>query len=159
MSPDVLPLVLAAPLLVLVAAGDFHAMRIPNWLVLAMVTLFALASLAVLDLPQIGWRFATAGIVLVVGFVTFLAGAFAGGDVKALTALALFVPTDQQSLALFGLTLSASLLIGIVSMTLLRSTLGHPGSPHASLATARGYPMGISIALAGLLFPAIHAWF
>ncbi|NUB45299.1 hypothetical protein GEU84_012945 [Fertoebacter nigrum] len=73
-----------------------------------------------------------------------------GGDVKGLSALMLFVP--PQGLSLFLLALSAALFLGIGALALARWGFGLPTSPSAALRTKR-FPMGVSIALAGLALP------
>lgn len=157
MSPELLPLVLAAPLLGWMAVSDFTRMRISNRLILAMLALFAVAGPWLLGGEAALWRLAAAALVLVAGFAAFLGGFFAGGDIKALAALQLFIPLGRENLALYALTFSAAMLAGIVAMLLLRRVAGGPGASCLSLSVAQGYPMGISIALAGLAYPLIHS--
>ncbi|MBS8225606.1 prepilin peptidase [Vannielia litorea] len=153
MSPDLLPLVMAAPLLAWMAVSDFVWMRIPNMLVLAMLGLFAVAAPLCLGFDAIVGRLAVGAIVLAAGFVAFLFGVLAGGDVKALAALQLFIPLGREPIALYGLTFSAAMLAGLILMLVLRRVAGGPQAAFLSLSVAQGYPMGISIALAGIAYP------
>ncbi|GKY88621.1 prepilin peptidase [Sinisalibacter aestuarii] len=151
MSPDMLPLVLAAPLLVAMAVSDVRHMRIPNALVLAMLALFVVTAPFALAPAEIALRLGVGALVFALGLAGFVAGMLAGGDVKGLAALMLFVPTG--ALAPFAFTFSAAMLAGIALTLGLRRAIGSPGSRYVSLAVDKGYPMGLSIALAGLLLP------
>lgn len=151
MSPEFLPLIAAAPLLVAMAFGDFRWMRIPNALVLTMLALFALSAPFTLTLEEVTIRVIVAAVVFLLGFAAFAFNVMAGGDVKGLAALMLFVPTAQ--LATFGFTFSFAMLVGMGFALGLRHAFGSPDSRFVSLATKKGYPMGVSIALAGLLLP------
>ncbi len=158
-----MPLVLAAPILAWMAVSDFRWMRIPNLLVLALIVLFVMTAPMFLERDAILARLAMAAGVLVIGLVVFALGLFAGGDVKALAALMLFVPVGRVPIALFGFTFSAAMLIGIAAILTLRKVAGDPAvklgeSPAPgplSLSIEQGFPMGISIALAGLAFPLV----
>lgn len=152
MSPDLLPLVLVAPLLVAMGYCDLKAMRIPNRLVIAMVVLFVLIAPFALAPIDIFWRLLAAGIVLLVSTVGFVFGILAGGDVKGLSALILFVPPDQH--IVFAFIFSAAMLSGLSGVLLLRRGLADPDASWAVLADSQGFPMGVSIALAGLIFAA-----
>ncbi len=157
MSPDILPLVILSPVLAWMAVSDFSQMRIPNRLVLAMLGVFALSAPVFLSLDEALWRMALAAAVFAVGFAAFIAGIFAGGDVKALAALQLFIPFGREPQSLYMLTFSAAMLTGILLMVLLRRIAGHPDSPFVSLSVARGFPMGISIAMGGLAYPLVFS--
>jgi prepilin peptidase CpaA len=151
MSPDFYPLLLASPLLVAIAVTDMTWMRIPNALVLAMLALFVLTAPFALTFQEVGIRVAVAVAVFGLGFVAFAFNVIAGGDVKALAALMLFVPSS--ALAAYGFTFSAALLIGIAITVALRRLVGSPESRFVSLATNTGIPMGVGIALSGLILP------
>ncbi|MDQ2089693.1 prepilin peptidase [Marimonas arenosa] len=151
-----MPLLFTAPLLVVMAASDVRHMRIPNWLVLAMIVVFAAVAPFYLSGEEIVMRVAVAGGVLLVGIVAFTFRIVAGGDVKALAALMLFVPAGATSIAYFGFTFSAAMVLGMIFMLTLRRAFSSPESSFLSLSIDAGYPMGLSIALAGLAFPAVH---
>jgi len=160
MIGPLLPLIVIAPLLVAVAWGDLRHMRIPNPLVLAVVAVFAL--MALIDPPaDLLGRVAVALAVLALGFAAFCLRLFGGGDVKMLAALMLFVPVS--TLLLFSWVFVAAMLAGIALILGLRQS----GRVTARAAAAgwktfsgqsnrlNRFPMGISIALAGLLHPVV----
>ena len=147
---DMLPLLLLSPLLLSVAYFDLRYMRIPNVLSVLAVALF------VLTMPLLGWhefaaRLVAATIVFGIGFAVFALRMVGGGDVKILAGLMLFIPS--QTYQTFGFGFSAALLLGIVFVLGLR-VIPRLQRTHWVTIQARGtFPMGISIALAGLIHP------
>ena len=149
---DLVPLVWLAPVLVAVGYSDLTSLRIPNKLVVYAL-IIAVGTAPMLSLPEIGLRLLAAAIVFAACFAAFCARLMGGGDVKMLAALMLFVPS--WSLILFAYVFSAALVVGtLVSMAMLKGTLGwQPDWARSN--TARRFPMGISIALAGLSLPVV----
>jgi prepilin peptidase CpaA len=147
---DLLPLFLLAPVLAAVAYFDLRYMRIPNALVLMALLLF-LASAPFLALPEIGIRLAVAALVLVIGFALFAAGLFGGGDAKMMAALMLFVPSGSYTLFAYGFSMAMMAGIGLVLM--LRCVPVLTRSSWVSLRQKGTFPMGISIAMTGLMHP------
>lgn len=144
-----LPLLLIAPFLVAVAYFDLRYMRIPNMLSLILLAVFAMV--AIVSPPgDVMPRVAVAAAVLAVGIVAFGFRLFGGGDVKVLSALMLFIPV--WSIGIFALVFSASLLAGIVAITVMRRIRVLRHSTWTAFQTVT-FPMGISIALAGLVHP------
>lgn len=153
MSPETagfLPLVLASPLLAAMAYGDLRRLRISNRLVLAMVAVFVLC-LPLLQLPEIGLRVAAATAIYFIGAAGFALGLWSGGDVKALSALMLLMPSS--TLMVYAYVFSASMVVGLALVLSLRTIVGSPESAWSSLRPRAGFPMGVSIALSGLLLP------
>lgn len=155
MSPELLPLLLAAPLFALMALGDLRRLRIPNLLVAGLAMVFAASAPFALTGSEAGFRLVAAGAVFALTFACFAAGLMAGGDVKALTVTMLFVPAG--ALSLFGLAFSASLLAGIALVLVLRRLA--PGRPRGwhGLVPGGGYPMGLSIGSAALALLVLSA--
>ncbi len=151
---DLIPLVLLSPILFAVAYFDLRYMRIPNALVLMAIALF-LAMAPFLAWPELGLRFLAAVTTLVIGFALFAMGLFGGGDAKMMAALMLFVPS--QTLVLFGYGFSFAMIAGIGLILLLRAIPVLTGSGWVSLQQRGTFPMGISIAMAGLLHPVVIA--
>ena len=151
---ETLPLVLLSPLLIYMGYCDLRYMRIPNTLVLAMVGVFALTA-PFLPIESVGARVLAASFVFAIGFVTFALRLFGGGDVKALTALMLFIP--PQTWPIFGLVFSASMLLGIVFVVTMQTVSSQQHSGWVSLRARGMFPMGISIAASGLLHPVVIA--
>ena len=152
MNAGLLPILLLSPVLVAAGVSDLRIMRIPNKLVLIALALFVVTA-PLLTWHEIGMRVAAAGIVFAIGFALFVANMFGGGDVKLLAALMLFVPST--ALVPFGYIFSFSLLVGIVFIVTLQSS---PLSRRLGWVSSRAkgkLPMGISIALAGILLPIV----
>ena len=144
------PLMLLGPLLVIAALGDLRRMRIPNTLSLAALALFA-ACLPFTGLADLGPRVLAAGAVFVLGFALFAANLIGGGDVKLLSALVLFVPPEAWTL--YANLLAASLLLGLLAVVAVQAI---PNGERSSWAVRRNkgsFPMGLSIALSGLVLP------
>jgi prepilin peptidase CpaA len=149
---DLIPLILLAPVLIAVAYFDLRYMRIPNALALIAIALF-LAMTPFLAWPEVGIRLLAAATTLVIGFALFAMGLFGGGDAKMMAALMLFVPS--QTLVLFGYGFSFAMIAGIALILLLRAMPVLAGSTWVSLQQRGTFPMGISIAMAGLLHPVV----
>lgn len=144
----VLPLLLYLPVLIYVMISDVRRMRIPNWTSVAGLALFV-AMIPVLGAYESILRIFAAVAVFVVGFGLYSARMLAGGDVKIMAALMLFVPTG--SLVLFAYVFSMSMLVGIVAISLCRKTRLRQTTAWVSLQDAGQMPMGLSIGLAGVV--------
>lgn len=146
------PLLALAPLLVAIALSDLRNLRIPNIYCLSAVAVFVLAVMTGLA-PDYALRIAVAATVFVLGFGAYCLGLFGGGDVKFLSALLLFIPVD--SLQTYAFVFSAAMLIGIVGVLSVKRlpALVPPG--WRSMAPGRQIPMGVPIALSGLLHPLV----
>lgn len=147
---ELIPLLLLAPVMVAVAYADLRYLRIPNILGLAALALFVLTA-PLLTWGELGWRMTAAAIVFGVSFAMFALRLIGGGDVKIIAALMLFIPS--QTHALFALNFSASLLLGIALILTLRAAPIFQNTRFVSIKTENGFPMGISIALSGILHP------
>ena len=138
---------LLSPLLVVVGYCDLKYMRIPNSLSIVMAALFLI--LVLTQTPQdLMIRIVVAGLVFALGFVGFCFRILGGGDVKVLGALLLFVPV--HSLIVFANLLSLSLLLGVVFIVVIRRLPIAEYSSLKAVSGSRGFPMGISNALAGI---------
>jgi prepilin peptidase CpaA len=149
MPPALAPLVLIAPLLALAAVSDLRRLRIPNVISLLMLAVFA-GTLLVVPAPDLAGRGIAAGVVFALGFLAFLRGLVGAGDVKLLSVLVLFIPTG--GLILFANLFSVALLAGVALILTLRRLPLREGHGWASLAGPRRFPMGISIAAAGIAY-------
>jgi prepilin peptidase CpaA len=149
-SMQVAPLFAIAPLLLAVGYFDLRYMRIPN--ALSIVAFGAFLVFAVLYPPaDLVPRLVVGGGVLALGLIGFALRLFGGGDVKFLSVLVLFVPL--HALAIFGNVFSASLLLGIALVLTLRRIPALATLGWKSIGGSTKFPMGVSIALAGLSFP------
>ncbi|HEY8964722.1 MAG TPA: prepilin peptidase [Alphaproteobacteria bacterium] len=85
---------LAALYFVLFAAiSDLHSMRIPNWISLALLALFAIA-IPFGVFPNLAGNLIVFGAAVVILGALYLTGVAGGGDVKLLAVLALWVGTS-----------------------------------------------------------------
>lgn len=146
------PLAVLFPVLIAVGYCDLRYMRIPNTLSILAVAIFVL-SVVVLPPPDLPARLITSGLVFAVGFLGFCFRILGGGDVKILAALLLFVPVS--SLLIFANVLSVSLLLGVSLIVGLRRLPTAAESNCKAISTTSGFPMGISIAAAGVLHPLV----
>lgn len=146
------PLLILAPVLVMVAWSDLRHLRIPNALSLVAIGLFALCAMMAPP-ADLGLRVGIAGMVFALGFIGFCRGLWGGGDVKFLAALMLFVPVT--TLAVFSYVFSASMLAGIALVLGLRRLPAASGFGWKSMSGSTKFPMGLSIAMAGLLHPLV----
>lgn len=150
MAADILPLLTLSPVLVAVAISDLRFLRIPNLLVLSALGVFLCAGFF-LPITEVGLRVASAFVVFAVGFVAFAFGKIGGGDVKMTAALVLFVPSG--SLTTFGYSFCAATLVGVGISLWMQSRASAQNSTWAACRADGKFPMGLSIALAGLSLP------
>ncbi len=151
---ELLPLLLAMPILLWIAWTDFWFLRIRNKAVFAAGILFLLTA------PLLGWqeaslRLLAAALVFSAAFALFAARLMGGGDVKMGSALLLFIPSGTYSL--FAFLFSAALVVTISVIVLLRwvPTLRRAGP--VSLRAQGTVPMGLAFGLSGLLHLGILA--
>lgn len=145
-----LPLILMSPILAAAAYHDMRYMRIPNILSLLALGLFV-ATLPLLPVGEIGARLLAAALVFAFGIVVFALRLFGGGDVKLMAVLMLFIPS--QSHAIFAFGFSAAMLIGVAFIMTLRAAPWLSSSDWITIRQRGTFPMGISIAAAGIMHP------
>ncbi len=147
-----IPLLLSAPLLILAAYYDLRFLRIPDLISVALITIFVFSALFYTP-DDLMTRLLAAAVVFGIGFLAFSLRLVGGGDVKLLSALMLFIPTN--GIILFANLFSVSLLIGVASIIALRRKRCASCAGWKSLSKPKAFPMGISIALAGLTYPLV----
>lgn len=147
---SLVPLILISPILVAVAYCDLRFMRIPNVLSVLIVAIFVISSL-IYPPDDLFARIIVAATVFALGFAGFCFRMLGGGDVKVLSALTLLVPL--HSLTLFAYIFSAAMLVGIAMILTLRRLPLAVGHGWKSISGSTRFPMGISIALAGIAHP------
>lgn len=153
MLAELVPLVLLSPVLVATGYSDLRRMRIPNALSLAALALFAVSAPFLMPLEAIALRAAIAAGVLCLGFLMFAFGLVGAGDVKIFSALLLFVPTPTMSVFLF--VFSVAMILGMALMPVLRALPNAAQTGWVALERDAKFPMGISIAMAGLAHPVV----
>ena len=142
-----IPLLALLPILGLTALSDLRELRIPNTLVLAAVTVFAITAVF-LPMAEIWLRLVAAGLCFLTLFVIYCFGILGGGDVKMLAAISLFVPSPLWSIAPY--VFSVALLVGVAITVALQSVPNSGNAEWASLRHSGKFPMGISIAMTGV---------
>lgn len=156
MSPEVaqfVPLIVITPLLAAMAWNDLKNLRISNKLVLIMLAAFVLSAPVFLSFHETVYRAVFGVGVFVVGFLGFTLRLWGGGDAKAIAALTLFVPS--YFLLLFFYTFTLSMVVGMLFVITSRSIIGFPECRWLALRPKASYPMGVSIAMSGLLLPMV----
>ncbi len=150
---SVFPLALA-----FAALSDMFTMLISNRVSLLLIAAFVPAALlSGMGWQLVAWHVACGAIVLVVTFALFALGWIGGGDAKLTAAIALWVGFSH----ILEYSLLASLLGGVLTLTLLGLRLVPMPSPVAKIAWAArlhdastGIPYGIALATAGIMiFP------
>ena len=163
--PVALPLVAVAVLLLSAAWIDWRSRVIPNAIPLAVAALYL--PFVLLHPEKVGWGVAVAVATgcLAAGFFLFARGVMGGGDVKLITAVALFAGADH--IALFGVVMSlagGALALGsllwersgwmIMPLLPLPAAMLRPRPSAApdpqSVAPPATLPYGIAIAAGGL---------
>lgn len=150
-APDFTLLYLALPLLALMAVQDLAQLKISNRLVIGMVALACVAAPFVLPWPEIQMRLMAASAVFLLGFAGFALRLWGGGDVKALAAVMLLLPS--QTLPLYAWTFVAGMVAGLVCVMAARAILRNPDIRWSGLQPQAGFPMGVPIALSAALLP------
>jgi prepilin peptidase CpaA len=137
-------------LLVLIMVSDVRSRRIPNWTVLALIAVFAAASLTGQMSAPLWSSAAAAAIAFGVGFGLYAARFVGAGDAKLFGAAALFAGLG----GLGGLALSTALLGGVFALGML---LARPKRALQAIKASSGkrpqggLPYGVPICLAAAL--------
>lgn len=149
---DLLGIICLAPVMVAVALHDLRYMRIPNSLTLIAIGILAVVAIT---FPPSDYliRLTVALSVLALGMLGFVFRLFGGGDVKILSALMLAIPS--HGLVTFAYVFSAAMFAGIAIVLSLRQFPTTASWGWKSFGGSSGFPMGLSIALAGLSFPLV----
>lgn len=140
--------VFLSPLLMAVILFDLRSLKLPNLLSILMAALFVVSVSWSLPLPELAWRIVAAFLVLILGMGLNAAGLLGGGDVKVLSALTLFIPT--QDWLSFVFVLCVATIVGIAGLLIVRKVLRGRKVTWLGLVESGRYPMGLSIGLAGL---------
>ena len=137
---------------------DFKTLLIPNWISLALLAVFVPFAILHVPLEAIAGHLLAMAVILVLSVCFYVAGWMGGGDVKFMSAIALWMGPDHVApfavlMALFG----AALAVGIMMMDKFGPLLGPRllsltlPKRLAELARSRQCPYGVAIGLAGLI--------
>lgn len=161
---SILIITLFALLMLATAAFDITSYTIPNFVSVALVTLFALAVLWIAPPANVILAHAGVGAVTFVAcFILFAVGVFGGGDAKVISALGFWFGPNDMLLFLFNMSIFGGILAGIL-VALRYIPLPVASGSFSWINDLRnksnGIPYGVAICLAALLeFPktAIYA--
>lgn len=111
--PDIVTLLVAAPIAIATMVYDVRTMEIPNWLTGGAAIIFIALIFLTLPLDDALWRLAGGAVALVACMALFFAGGMGGGDGKALAGFALLVaPIDRPFVLLLLAVLALICLAG-----------------------------------------------
>ena len=138
--------------------SDFRRLIISNWIIVALVATFAVYAAVRMKPGSILAHVAVAAAVLLFFLTFFLAGWVAGGDVKLIAAIALWIGPENASrfvllTALLGAILALALLLIKKYGHHVGGTLSGNWLCRRAVALADGSqcPYGVAIGLAALL--------
>ncbi len=150
------------PLMVLTAYFDLKVLKIPNWLVLAVLAVFLVCGPWGLPLDTFGWRILQGVIVLVIGFGLFAAGAIGGGDAKMAAALAPFILASDIVFVLITYAVVTLVLLAVLRLVMQLARHNETGwlaiDQMNKPARERVFPMGLIFAITVGIYLAYHAW-
>ncbi len=142
--------VLAFAALLLGAAGeDVHRLTISNWISLAIVGLYPIYVLSSPVPVAWPWSVAIGALTLAVGFGLFAFRLMGGGDVKLLSATALWAGPGLFASFIF-LTAIAGGIVGLAILLLRRRRMA-PAADGTLAAQPAVMPYGVAIAAGGLM--------
>lgn len=159
---DLTVMTLFPALLAIAAVGDLLTFRIPNWISISLVLLFALSAvLGGLPIYAIALHVAVGLALLIVGMALFAMGVAGGGDAKLLGAAGLWMgwgalPAYLVSTALAG-GLLALCILSFRKLPLDDARLA--GWARRLHGKNEGVPYGIALALGALVAFPQTVWF
>lgn len=133
--------------MVLAVVVEMRTGRIPNWLTVLPVALFALLAVVTPDRTTLLWQVGLGAAVFALGLVLFAFAGFGAGAVKLMGGVALFIPLHKAFLVLgvFVVTMFVSAFLIIQ----LRKAFGSQDSSWTVMAKAI-LPMSVPVCAAGL---------
>ena len=140
------------PLMLIACFIDLKYLRIPNWLVLAVLAVFVVTGLWGLPFETFLWRLLYAVIFLVLGFVAYnLAGGSIGaGDIKLIAVLVPFMaPVDLPRILLIW---SITAVLGIMLHRVIYNKSGIKGTGWEAFDQKIYFPVGLLIGLTMCLY-------
>ncbi len=152
---DALSLAAFAGLLIYAASSDIARMIIPNWVSIALATIFPIAALADGMAPiDIGLHVLFGLAILVVGFFLFAGNIIGGGDAKLLGATAVWTGYQAFLLPFMYWTMIAGgvMALGLImARRFIPETGLYPAFVNHLLKKQTGIPYGVAIMFGGLV--------
>jgi prepilin peptidase CpaA len=138
--------------------SDFRNLLIPNWIIIALISTFAVFAATQLEPRAILMHIAVAAFVFLFFLGFFIAGWVAGGDVKLLAAIALWMGLEHgANFVLLTALLGSALALALLQIKrfgfLAGGGLGNTWlfQRMSTLAEASQCPYGVAIGAAALL--------
>jgi prepilin peptidase CpaA len=135
--------------------GDLRTMTIPDRLIMLLLAGYLVAiPLAGLSLAEVAWSSAAAILVFALGFVAFTFQWMGGGDVKLLTAAALWLGAENTGALIFYTSLFGAILtLAVLGFRAMHLPIAWQGRDWIARLHRRdtGVPYGVAIAAASLL--------
>jgi prepilin peptidase CpaA len=151
-SPDHLLILVFFGLICWAALRDAMSFRIPNWVSLGILLLYPLHVLT--SATPVDWQtgLVTAGLVFLAGFLVFAKGICGGGDVKLLSAAALWAGTTLLFPLIMVMALTGGVLSGAAWLSnIQRKRRGQPQSGETPDLSATHVPYGMAISFGAAL--------
>lgn len=151
-TPLIVALIAMTPLMAYVMWSDLKSLRIPNWLVLAVLGVYLVTGFWGLPLETFLWRLAYGAGFLAIGFGIF---AVAGGKVGAgdMKLIAVLIPFVSASDVLFVLFVYAVVtLVGLMLHRLIRARLRGRETGWMALDQSIYYPVGLVLGITTLIY-------
>ncbi len=136
-----------AVLIIVAMVIEARTGKIPNWLTLIPLVLFAIVAFNAPDLTPIWWQLGFAAAVFIFGLFLFSSGAFGAGAVKLMGGVALFMPLVN------GFIIAPVFIVAMLACTFLvvqlRKAIGSEDSPWHVLSKPV-VPMSVPIGITAL---------
>ena len=151
-TPLIVALVAMTPLMVYVMWSDLKSLRIPNWVVLAVLGIFLVTGLWGLPLETFLWRLVHAAVFLAIGFAIFaVAGGKVGaGDMKLIAVLVPFIAGAHAMFVLLVYTIVT--FAGLMIHRMIRAYLRGRKTGWLALDQQIYYPVGLILGVTILIY-------
>lgn len=151
-TPLIVALTAMTPLMLYVIWSDLKSLRIPNWVVLAVVAVFLVTGLWGLPLETFLWRLVHGLVVLVIGFLIFAVagGKVGGGDMKLVAALVPFI-AGAHAILVLGIYAVVT-FAGLFVHRLIRAYLRGRQTGWLALDQKIYFPVGLILGLTILIY-------
>jgi prepilin peptidase CpaA len=146
-----IPALLYAALLLAAAGCDFLQRRIPNWTIIGLLLVFALAAGLGLTPPLWTSSLAAFGIALVGSGALYLLGWIGAGDSKLFSAAALFAGLSNLLLLFVGTAIAGGIYAIAVLCIRPKEVMNGMTARGRAEGKLRGIPYGVAIGAGALL--------
>ena len=155
-TPLIVALIAMTPLMVYVMWSDLKSLRIPNWVVLAVLGIFVVTGLWGLPLETFLWRLVHGAVAIAIGFGIFAVarGKVGAGDMKLIAVLVPFVAGAHALWVLLIYTVVT--FVGLLIHRLIRAYLRGRETGWLALDQKIYYPVGLVLGITILVYLGIE---